>query len=384
MSFYQPLGWRQLAHEKKKLLAAISGIAFAVTLMLMQLGFKDALFVSATLLHRQLGGELVLISPLYEAMLSTEGLPERRLQQALAVDGVERVAPVRWTLAGWKNPWTMRRRSILVIGFDPATEALLLPDVAANQSALQRPRTLLFDTGSRAEYGPVAEELRNGRELQVELQKQDFDVVGLTQLGSSFVADGNVIVSARNYARLFPELDPFHMDAGIIKLRPDTDVYATRAKLAALLPADTQVLTRSEFIQLETDFWARATPIGFVFLLGTVVGFIVGAVTVYQILYTDVVHHLSEYATLKAMGCSNAALCRVVVDQGLILSLLGYVPGFAAALLIYHAAVQSTGVPMAMTWARAVAVLGLSMLMSVISALLALRRVQQADPADIF
>ncbi|MBK8091500.1 MAG: ABC transporter permease [Verrucomicrobiaceae bacterium] len=384
MAFYQPLGWRQLAHEKKKLLAAVAGIAFAVTLMLMQLGFKDALFVSATLLHRNLGGELVLISPLYEAMLSTEGLPERRLQQALAMEEVVAVAPIRWTLAGWKNPWTQRLRSILVIGFDPNTEALQLPDIRHHQSVLQLPRTLVFDTGSRAEYGPVAEEVRSGRELLVELQKQDFEVVGLTQLGSSFVADGNVIVSTRNYARLFPELDSFRMDAGVIKLRPGADVPAVQARLAAVLPADTQVLTRSEFVQLETDFWARATPIGFVFLLGTVVGFIVGAVTVYQILYTDVSHHLSEYATLKAMGWSSAALSRVVIDQALFLSVLGFVPGFLAALVIYHAAVQSTGVPMAMTGARAATVLGLSLLMSVISALLALRQVHRADPAEVF
>jgi putative ABC transport system permease protein len=121
-----------------------------------------------------------------------------------------------------------------------------------------------------------------------------------------------------------------------------------------------------------------------VFLLGTVVGFIVGAVTAYQILYTDVTHHLPEYATLKAMGWNNAALGRVVIDQALILSVLGYVPGFGAALLIYHAAVQATGVPMAMTWTRALVVLCLSMLMSVTSGLLALRKVRSADPADIF
>jgi putative ABC transport system permease protein len=384
MSFYQPLGWRQLAHEKKKLAAAVAGIAFAVTLMLMQLGFKDALYVSATLLHRSLDGELVLVSPLYEAMLSTEGLPERRLHQALGDVAVERVSPLRWTLGGWKNPWTLRRRSILVIGVDPEKKALQLPDIATHAAALQRPETLLFDTGSRSEYGPVADEIHAGRNVQAELQRQDFDVAGLTMLGSSFVADGNVIVSTRSYRRLFPDLDPNVMDAGVIKLKPDSNTSAVQTRLRTIMPPDTQVLTREEFIALETDFWARATPIGFVFLLGTMVGFIVGAVTAYQILYTDVTHHLPEYATLKAMGWTNGALSRVVIDQAVILSMLGYLPGFAAALLIYHAAVQSTGVPMAMTWERAFLVLGLAVLMSVLSALFALRKIRHADPAEVF
>jgi putative ABC transport system permease protein len=384
MSFYQPLGWRQLAHEKRKLAAALAGIAFAVTLMLMQLGFKDALYVSATLLHRSFDGELVLTSTLYEAMLSTEGVSELRAQQTLMDEAVERAAPLRWTLGGWKNPWTLRRRSLLVIGFDPEKQVLQLPGLTRHAAALQRPETLLFDTGSRTEYGPVADQILAGKAVTAELQRLDFDVAGLTTLGSSFVADGNVIVSTRNYARLFPHLDPAMMDAGVVKLKPGSDVEAAQARLRVILPPDTQVLTKAEFIQLETDFWARATPIGFVFLLGTAVGFIIGAVTVYQILYTDVVHHLPEYATLKAMGWSNAGLSRIVIDQAVILSVVGYVPGFAAALLIYHAAVQATGVPMAMTWERALTVLGLAMLMSVLSALLALRKVRQADPADVF
>jgi len=73
-----------------------------------------------------------------------------------------------------------------------------------------------------------------------------------------------------------------------------------------------------------------------------------------------------------------------VIDQAVILSVLGYLPGFSAALLIYHAAVKSTGVPMLMTWERALTVLVLSLLMSVASALLALRKVRQADPAEVF
>ena len=384
MAFYQALGWRQLAHEKKKLLAAVAGIAFSVALMLMQLGFKDALYMSATLLHRSFNGELVLTSTQYEAILSTEGISERRLYQSLEDTAVENVAALRWSLAGWTNPWTQGRRSILVIAVDPEEGALNLPGLSAETTVLQQPGKLLFDADSRPEYGPVADALRSGRAVTAELQRQDFDVVGLTRLGSSFVSDGNVIVSTRAYWSLFPQSDHDRIDAGVIRLRPGADILAARARIAAVMPPDTQVLTRDEFVQLETDYWARATPIGFVFMLGTVVGFIVGAVTVYQILYTDVIHHLPEYATLKAMGWSNRSLSRVVVDQALILSLLGYVPGFFAALLIYEAAVQSTGVPMEMTVARALVVLGLAMLMSVLSALLALRKVHHADPAEIF
>lgn len=384
MAFYQPLGWRQLAHEKKRLAAAVAGIAFAVTLMLMQLGFKDALYVGATLLHRSLNGELVLVSRHFEYMLSTELVPERRLQQILGDAAVTEAGSLRLALGGWKNPWTHHRRNILVIGIDPAKPMVDLPGVREHAAALTRTGTLLFDRGARSEYGPVAAEMDAGHAVSAELLRQDYEVVGLTRLGSSFVSDGNVLVSAANFSKLFPERDPHLMDIGIIKLKADSDVAAAQARLKKVMPPDVQVLTKEEFILLETDYWARATPIGFVFLLGTAVGFIVGAVTVYQILYTDVTDHLPEYATLKAMGWPYARLSRIVIDQAVILSVLGYVPGFGTALLIYHAAVKATGVPMQMTWERALTVLGLSVLMSVISALLALRKVRQADPAEVF
>src|SRR3954470_16643077 len=100
-----PLAWLQLTREKRRFVAALAGIAFAVVLMLTQLGFEDALMVSAGLLHSQLAADLILINPHYQFILYTKTLSERRLVQAMGSSDVQSVASVYLGQAPFKNPF---------------------------------------------------------------------------------------------------------------------------------------------------------------------------------------------------------------------------------------------------------------------------------------
>jgi putative ABC transport system permease protein len=113
-------------------------------------------------------------------------------------------------------------------------------------------------------------------------------------------------------------------------------------------------------------------------------GFIVGTVIVYQILYSEVSDHLAEYATLKAMGYTQTYLLLVVLQEAFILATLGYIPGFAIAMIQYNLARSATLLPIFMTVSRAVTVLILTILMCFISGAIAVRKLKSADPADIF
>ena len=133
-----------------------------------------------------------------------------------------------------------------------------------------------------------------------------------------------------------------------------------------------------------SDLWQNSTSIGFIFTLGTVMGFIVGIVIVYQILYTDVADHLSEYATLKAMGYTNFYLLTVVFQEAVILAVVGFFPGMAAAVGLYTMTRNATSLPLFMTVVRAATVLALTMIMCTISGAIAVRKLSAADPADMF
>jgi putative ABC transport system permease protein len=134
----------------------------------------------------------------------------------------------------------------------------------------------------------------------------------------------------------------------------------------------------------EQDHWARQTSIGIIFSLGVLVAFTVGIVFVYQVISSDIANHLPEYATLKAMGYSNSYLSGVVLQQAVILSLLGYVPALAISLLLYGLTTRFAHVPIEMNPERALFVFVLAVAMCALSGLFSLQKIRAADPADLF
>jgi putative ABC transport system permease protein len=137
-------------------------------------------------------------------------------------------------------------------------------------------------------------------------------------------------------------------------------------------------------MEKETRFWVDKTAVGKIFSFGVIVALVVGTVFVYQVLSSDITNRYPEYATLKAMGYSRGYLSWLVVQQAMLYAVLGYVPGLVLAFGLYWLAASSIGLPIGMTWDRAVVVLLLALAMCTFSGLLAMRKVQSADPADLF
>jgi putative ABC transport system permease protein len=380
-----PLAWLQLSHEKVRLLVAIAGISFADILMFMQLGFRDALFDSAVKFHTNVSGDIFLISPQSTALIAMKSFPRRRLYQSLAFKDVDSVTPIYLGFGIWKNPENKSTRQIMIIGFNPADKQLFqLPGVGENLDKMQLPDTYLFDKKSRAQFGDISTMFNSGKRVQTEVDGRKIDISGLFTLGASFGADGNLMTSDTNFARMFKQRERGLIDVGVVKLKPGSNVTATIASLEASFPKDVKVLSKAQFIKFERTYWETGTSIGFIFTLGTIMGFIVGIVIVYQILYTDVADHLSEYATLKAMGYTDFYLLTVVFQEAIILSIVGFFPGMFAAVGLYTMTRNATSLPLLMTVARATTVLILTMIMCTISGAIAVRKLRAADPADMF
>lgn len=379
-----PLAWLQLAREKVRLCVALAGIGFAVILMMMQLGFQEALFTAAVNFHVNLKTDIVLINPQTTTLFAIKNFSRRRLYQAAGIDGVESVTPLYLDFGFWRNPETRKTRQILVIGFDPSQAVFSLPGVDEYLDQIKLSDVVLFDENSRPEYGPIAEQFKAGKTVSTEVSGRKVTVGGLFQLGASFSADGNLITSDVNLLRLFPGRTLGLIDIGLINVESGVDVSSVMSTLKQTLPDDVLVLSKQGFVRFEREYWETSTTIGFIFTLGTLMGFIVGMVIVYQILYTDVSDHLAEYATLKAMGYKSRFLYSVVLQEAFILAVLGFIPGFALCLGLYKLVRDGTSLPMFMTIDRVTTVFVLTLIMCVISGGIAMRRVQAADPADIF
>lgn len=378
------LAWLQLRRQKVRLVVAVAGVGFAVTLMFMQIGFQDALFKSSVNVHKGFRADLVLTDPTYSFIARPTRFPRRRLYQALAIDGVASVTPIYANMANWKDPRTGASRTIFVLGVDPDAGAFDVAIERSDWSALRLPDVVLFDESSRPEFGPVPALFRTDGAVSTEVNNRRVAVVGLFQLGTSFGIDGTLLTSDLNFRRIFPLASAGGIVFGLVRLVPGADPIAVRDALTAALPADVHVHTKDQLMQREVDYWATATPIGFVFTFGVAMGLIVGMIIVYQILFADISDHFAEYATLKAMGYSNGYLAWLVVIEATILAFVGFVPAVALCFELFAVARRATLLPTEVSAVRALEVLGMTLVMCWGSGLIAIRKLRSADPADVF
>ncbi|KAB8317230.1 FtsX-like permease family protein [Tolypothrix campylonemoides VB511288] len=380
-----PLAWLQVRREKTRLAVALAGIAFADVLMFVQLGLNDALYDSAANFHNTLRGDLFLINPQSEAVQSFKSFPRERLYQAAGFEKVNSINSLYVGSAQWRNPQNRQReRTVLTLGINPAKPAFTLPEVNQQIDKLKPLNRVLYDQAARPEFGDIPALFQKSSPLSIQVNDKQIWVSGLFTLGVSFGTDGTMITSDSTFLRLFSDRQPEEIDVGLISLNKSANLKQVQTQLRATLPNDVLILTREEFANREKQYWSSSTPTGFIFGLGTIIGFVVGIVIVYQILYSDVSEHLPEYATLKAMGYSDNYLVGILIQESLILAIMGFIPGFVLSSGLYLIAGTATLLPIGMTPSRTAIVLFLTIVMCVVSGGVAMRKLQSADPADIF
>lgn len=385
-----PLALLNLIENKRRLVLAVAGIGFAVLLMCMQIGFYNGMLDSTVQLLRQLDADLIIISRARYSTGILEKFPRQRLAQVRAVAGVKRAEPFYVYWGDWKktegeHTAVRQELSVRVLAFDPDFSALKLPGVTERLNELKRPGAVLVDLKAKEDYsfepGLVGE--------LAELSGRRVRVVGTFELGTDFATDATLITAATSLPGLFghplqsspPQQE---VDFGLVQMSQGENLQQAKQAVAAVLPEDVKVLTRAELVRQEMEFWKSSTPVGYVFWLGTVMGFVVGTIICNQILHADVDDHMAEFATLKAMGYSNRYFAWVVFQEAIILSVLGFLPGVIVSLVLYHLLGSWTGLVMQLTLWRAGLVLVLTVGMCLLSGFFAIRKLLRVDPAELF
>ena len=379
-----PIAWLQLSHSRAKLLAAVAGIIFADLLMWMQLGFRAAAVGSSVYIYSQLSGELVIVNPQTQQLDAAKFFPRRQLIRAKEHLDVEAAVPLYTGTVQWRDPWSGVKRSIFVFGIVPYASAINVPGVASAAGLLLQEDTCLFDTQSRGDYKMVVEKLQTNHVVPAEVNGRRIKAVGTTTIGVGFDLDGNLVTSDANFIRLLPERTPASIDLGVVHLRAGANPLQVKAELQRIYGSNLLVLTTAEFKKRAEDYFQSTRPVNFIFSVGTAVGFLVGFAIVYQVLFSDVNNHLPQYATLKAIGYSDGYLRRVVLEEAVILSVLGYFPGVGLAAGFYVLTAKATGLPMQMALGRGLLIFALTVAMCSFSGWVAMQKLKQADPADVF
>ena len=376
---------RLLLHERGRLIASVGGVTFALLLMFLQIGFRNALLDSALEMLRRVDAEIIVISKDKNPFLGRRDMPKERLFQSLSVEGVASVHPMWVALLHWKNLENGTLLPIRVIGIDPDKPFFDIDAVNEAAPLLRRPGTALIDERSRNTYGFLG----LGR---AEVETKEIDIVGTFPLGSDFEVDGNLIVSHETYIELVgPRWSKrlrinLHrsIEAAAIKLTPGADLDRVLGGLRSILPGDVRAFSKQELIERDLDYWRSGTPISLILLIGVALGFAVGVVICYQILYTEVLDHLAEFATLKAMGYSDRYIQIVVLVEALVLSIFGFFPSVLLGAGMLSLLGWVSGLPAAIRTGDLLVVGLLSVTMCSASGVLALRKVRMLDPAELF
>jgi len=379
---FVPLAWRNLLANKPRLLRSSGGIGFAVLLMLMQLGFERAFFNASLEVIRLLDGDIFLQRASKYRFATRDPFAARDLETARAVAGVASAWPLyaAWHELFWRNPTDGKDFLVRVFAFDPDHPILPLPELDANLKELSDLDTAIVDRGARRFLG------MDPQPSAAELSGSKVKIIGSFALGPDFENDGTVVVGDRTFAKLLPNPRGGAPDVelGVIKLTPGSDSLTMQRAIAAVVPTGVAVLTKAQLLELERKFQADVSSAGPIFVMGTLVGFIVGMLIAYQIIYTDVSEQQPQYATMKAMGYRTRYLVQVVLEQATLSALAGWVPAVLVSILLFRIIGGVALLPLHMTVELALVSLLLTLSMCLISAVLAVRRVVSADPAEVF
>jgi putative ABC transport system permease protein len=384
-----PYAFRQLFRQRSGIATSLIGVAAAIVLIFMELGFKQGLMNSATRLHAALAGEVVLVSPYYQTLDRATWIPGRLLIEARADPQVVAADPLFVANLPVRDLASGTVRLIAAFAFDPARPVLDLPGLAQHLSMLGVPMRALFDSRSRPVYGPISALLDKRRVVRMTLAlpgsalQPEIDLIGTIALGPSIASDGAVVVSDVTLSQLMGiPLD--RPNFGVIRVAPGADPAEVARRLQRRLGPAVRVLTKPQFIAAEQDAWARLTPIGSVLRLGVLVGGAIGLAFIYQILQVNIRGNLSSYAVLKSMGYPGSFFVALVAEIAAIVGVASFLVSLPAVWLLYWGTAALTGLDMRLGPVTILYVLAVVLVISLGSALLAVRKLRAVDPVSLF
>lgn len=373
-----PIGWRNLTHNRGRTTVAILGVSMASLLVFLQLGFFLAAFRSATMVHEQFAFDIAVTSRQYVHLRQSGSLSRQRLRQALANPAVDSSEPVYLGVAYWRQAASGVNRETVILGVNPGGRPFQDPSLNGKLQSLTVLDTALVDRKLGFGYDPCPP----GATL--EINGHSIHVAGDYLHGAGFTGNAFLVVSDLTFARLFPDRPLDQATFGLVRLSPGADPGKTLAELRSRLPGDVRLLPRDEHLWEEKQFFVFRKPVGIAFTLGLFLAMVVGSAILYQILSAEVINRIRAYATLKAIGYRDSLLRSIVLQQGALMAILGFLPAIPVSYAIYVLIDTTTPLPMRFTPETVLAVFLLALLMGCAPVLLTVRRIERADPADLF
>lgn len=379
-----PLAWLQLTKNKIRLFGTLIGLAILVSLTLTSLGFQDALYESNTTTHRNLKGELILVHKKTSALHESIHFSRRYLYRFSGLSEVKDVSPLYLGFSRLQISNVDNEPLIIVFGVDINHSPFLVKELNKKLETIKDLQSVLIDRNSRPEYRTLVDQYDPQRNNPISLNKKTIFIEGVVDFTTaSFASDVNFVTGISNFINIFSYRDLEDINIGIIELQKNVNLNEFIKKAQNDLPSEVALITRQNFIDLEKQYWAKRTPIGFMFWTFTIVSLVVEVIVIYQIMSTEITSHIPEYALLKARGYENKYFVMIVLQESMFLAILSYTFGFLISIYIYDVSRKATALPIIMSLENALIVLVLTIVLCFSSGLIASLKLRQADPINL-
>lgn len=370
-----PLAERNLFHDKIRLIVTVTGIVFAVVLIVVELGLFVGFTVTTSSLIDNSNVDLWVTNKHVPYIELGAPFSERKLYQVKAIPGVAQADKyiTRWTQ--WKRP-DGRQESVQIVGFN--TESKLGGPwnlVQGSVEDLQTPDGIIVDEFYKEKLGVT----RIGEVFEIRGHRAR--VVGFTRGIRAFTTSPYVFTTFKR-AQDFGDLGADQTTYILVKLAPGADVNQVRRDILARV-TNVEVYTSPQFSHMTQAYWMFTTGAGVAVLLAAVLGLVVGFVVVAQTIYATTMDHLKEFGTLKAMGAPNSYVYRVILKQAALSAVIGYVLGMIVSFFVVRAS-QHGGAAIILPWQMAVGMFFLTLFMCMGAATVSINKVTRLDPAMVF
>jgi putative ABC transport system permease protein len=368
------LAIRNLLHDRARFLVTLIGVLFAVVLLAVQLGLYLGArkMISGMVAHTT--GDIWIAAYGTNSFEQAPILTGRERFLALSVPGVASVSPLVVSFSGWRKP-DSGTVNVIVVGAEKGEGSLKPWNIVEGAAAPTLQDGVIVDRSYAKMLGV------SGAGAMAEIAGQRVRVEGFTNGIRSFTTSPFIFTSAKK-AREILSVPPDQATFYIVNLVPGANAAQVRQELAAKLP-DVSVYTKAQFLKLNLDYWLFGTGAGVALLGGALLGLVIGTVIVAQTLYSSTKDHLTEFATLRALGSSSSYIHKVILVQAIVSAVIGFVIGIAVSLVVAQFS-EVTPMPIVLTPLLAVLLLGATVAMCAISAIASIFKVTKIDPAMVF
>src|SRR5882762_2727032 len=370
------LALKTLLHDRTRFAITVAGVAFAVLLVLFQVGLFLGLLDNASVTIEHIDTDLWVTSKNTPNVDFSHAFPESRVERVRSIPGIERADNLIVSFLNIDLPSGAQEGIIAYALEDFSRWGIPWGRWEGELSDLRRGDYLFLDESATKRFGPF--EVGEYREVN----RERLRIIGRTREAKSFTTTPMAFMDFRLAQRLNAQTLRGNTTYVLVKLAPGADANAVTDEIRRRLPYN-DVHTRSAWASKSRSYWVTNTGLGFNLFITVFLGCLVGIVVVAQTLYTSTMEHLKEFGTVKAIGGTNRDIYSILTRQAGVSALIGYVLGAIPALLI-RPVVAGAGLKLILQPSFMAAVLVGTLVFCVAASLLSFTKVARIDPGLVF